>query len=327
MNEEERIRRLAAAFPRDTAQENGTFECDAELVRIGGELWGMSIDEFTPDEDLFTAGDPARLGRNLATATVSDLLAAGGLPRFFMSSLALPHAVDPAWMEQLAGGLAAVLAELSCAHCGGDLGRADPWRFNGVVTGPIADGKPLTHRIPESPQALCVTGTLGDFNLAAFRGTPTPAIELRTREAALIRRIGTACVDTSGGFLDALWLLHRQNPGHRFLVDGPSLPYAAGVLPFATAASIPAEATLIGGAGEYELLFTIPSAYRAAHSAELAVAGITVVGEAEPGNGAVRLRTGGRERPVTGPPPDPRTAASAREHARSVVTQAREWTP
>jgi len=325
MNEETRIRRLAAMFPRDASQENGVFDCDAELVRIGGELWGMSIDEFTPEEDLFTAEDPARLGRNLATATVSDLLAAGGLPRFFMSSLALPREVDPAWMEQLAGGLAAVLAELSCAHCGGDLGSADPWRFNGVVMGPIAGGTPLTHRIPDEPQRLCVTGGLGDFNLAAFRGTPTPAIELRAREAALIRRIGTACIDTSGGFLDALWLLHRQNPGHRFLIDGTAIPYATGVLPFAAAAGIPPEAVLLGGAGEYELLFTMPAPTHAVCSAELAAAGITVVGAVLPGDGAVILRTDGRERPVTKPPPDPRSARSAQEHAQNAIAHAREW--
>ena len=325
MNETERILRMAALLPRAPAQENAPFDCDAELIRIGGELWGITIDEFTPHEDCFTAEDPARLGRNLATAVASDLLAAGATPRFFLSSLSLPRDVDRDWLDGLTRGLAAALTEMECGHCGGDLGTADPWRFNGVALGPIVSAKPLTHRVPDGPHALCVTGTLGDLNLAAFLDAPTPAIELRMLEAALIRRIGTACIDTSGGFFDALWLLHTRNPTRRFAVDRAALPLAAGVAEATAAARLPAETVLLGGAGEYELLFAVPSERLAAARAEFAAAGISVIGEIAEGPGEIVVRSPGREQRIGEPPPDPRAAASIREHAQAVVRTAREW--
>lgn len=324
MNEYELIRGIAAKFPRDPQQGNALFGCDAELVRIGDATWGMTIDEFSPEEDHFTAHDPVLLGRNLATATLSDLLAAGIAPRYFLSALAVSRTVERPFVDGLTSGLAAVLAEAGCAHCGGDLGTADLWRFTGFAMGPLAAAKPLTHRVPSGPQVLCVTGVLGDLNLAVFLTAPTPAIELRLKEAALIRQYGTSCIDTSGGFFDAVWLLHEQSPGMRFMVDMADVPLAPVARQFAVQAGVPAEAVLLGGAGEYELLFTVPGDRLAAIRAELMAAGITVVGEVMAGDGGVILRSGGRERRLAGPPPCPREAASAEEHARAVIRMAKE---
>jgi thiamine monophosphate kinase len=324
MNEYELIREIAAKFPRRTDVDPGLFGCDAELVQIGQGTWGLTIDEFTPEEDRFTLNDPVLLGRNLATATLSDLLAAGVEPRFFLSSLSLPRTANREFVQGLTSGLAETLSEAGCLHCGGDLGTADPWRFNGFAMGPVTAPKPLTHRVPNEPQALCVTGTLGDLNLAAFLGASTPAIELRLREAALIRRCGTACMDTSGGLLDAVWGLHRQSPRLRFAVDLAAIPFAAAARSFAVQARLPLEALLLGGAGEYELLFTVPASRLPAIGSELAAAGITVVGAVTWGEAGVFLLQGDRERCMAGPPPCPREAASAEEHAQAVMRMARE---
>jgi thiamine-monophosphate kinase len=325
VNERERILHFAAHLPRAPGPLAEPFDCDAELIGIGGERWAITVDEFTPEEDAFTAEDPVRLGRNLAAATVSDLFAAGAVPRFFLSSLALPRALDAGWLDGLSRGLGASLAELGCVHSGGDLGTAEPWRFNGIALGPVLSPAPLTHRLPDGPQTLCVTGALGDLNLAAFLGTPTSAIELRAREADLIRRLGTACVDTSGGFFDALWLLHECNPGRRFVVDRAAIPLAEGVAAAARARGWPPEAALLGGAGEYELLFAMPSDRLASARGELAARGISVVGEVRGGAGGVAVRWEGAERPFAGPPPDPRAAGSAAEHAQAVLRAAAEF--
>jgi thiamine-monophosphate kinase len=323
MNEYELIRQIASKFPRREGVDAGLFGCDAELVSIGQETWGLTIDEFTQEEDRFTMNDPASLGRNLATATLSDLLAAGVAPRFFLSSLSLPRMVDRGFVDGLTSGLAAVLAEAGCVHCGGDLGTADPWRFTGFAMGRLVGPQPLTRHVPTDPQVLCVTGFLGDLNLAAFLGAPTPAIELRLRESALICKVGTACIDTSGGFLDAVWLLHEQSPGLQFTVDVEAVPVADAARHFAGHAGIPMEALLLGGAGEYELLFTAPVDRLPAVRPELTALGITVVGEVTTGQEDVVLRSGGRERRLAGPPPCPREAVSAEEHARAVIQMAR----
>ena len=80
MNEYELIRAMAGRFPRHPAQENEPFTCDAEIIRLGDELWGLTMDEFTPEEDRFTMEEPEILGANLANATLSDLYAAGAEP-------------------------------------------------------------------------------------------------------------------------------------------------------------------------------------------------------------------------------------------------------
>ncbi|MBP7275382.1 MAG: hypothetical protein KBA51_04180 [Kiritimatiellae bacterium] len=324
MNEYELIRSLASHFPRGPHQRNALFECDAEIVLIEGKPWGMTMDEFTPEDDHFTAADPMRLGRNLAAATLSDLFAAGAIPRFFLSALALPRGVKSEFADGLAAGLSAALAEAGCALCGGDLGTADVWRFTGFAMGPVASARPLSRRVPAEPQALCVTGAFGDLNMAVLSGSPTPAIELRVAEAALIRAHATACIDTSGGFMDALWLMHEQSPGLRFAVDVDRLPLAPDARAFAARSGVPAEAVLLGGAGEYELLFTVPAAGLDAVRSELSAAGITVVGEVTEAASGIVLNMRGRERPLSGPPPCPRSAATTEEHALEVMRMARE---
>lgn len=323
MNEHDTIRAIAAAFPRSRDQLNGPFECDAELVRIGGEVWGLTLDEFSPEEDRFTAGDPAALGANLAVATLSDLLAAGAVPRFFLHALSLPHDAPEPFVAGLTDGIRGVLDRAGCALCGGDLGTAASWRYCGFAMGPVAGARPLTHRLPEEPQTLWVTGLLGDANLAALLGTPTPAFEFRLAEAELIRRYATACIDTSGGLMDAVWILHAMSPGARIDLHADRVPLARGLREAAAAAGVPAEAALVGGAGEYELLFATPRDLDAGAAGALRELGATPLADVAPGAGAVRILRGGRPvAAMTQPPPDPRAAAGAADYLREVARAA-----
>jgi thiamine-monophosphate kinase len=260
MNEYDLIRAMAAKFPRSKDQLNRLFECDAELIKIGDQVWGLTMDDFSPNEDLFTSDNPAALGANLAVATLSDLLAAGVAPRFFMHAVSLPRGVAQSFIDGLVEGIADVLKDAGCTLCGGDLGTSDNWRYCGFAMGPVASARPLTHRLPKAPQSLWITGELGDANLAALRKTPTPAFELRLKEVVAIRQHATACIDTSGGLMDAVWILREMNPEMGFTIHADRIPMASGLREFAKKSGIPAEAALLGGAGEYELLFTTPMA-------------------------------------------------------------------
>lgn len=325
MNECDLIRSMTALFPRSPLQRNEPFSSDAELIEINGRLWALTIDEFSPEEDLFSSDDPERLGANLATATLSDLLAAGAAPTFFMDAVSVAKDADAAFVSGLAEGIRSVLNQANCALCGGDVGTAETWRFCGFAMGPIVENRPLTHIVPEEPHTLWVTGRLGDANLAAFEGNPTPRFELRLEEARVIRRHGAACIDTSGGFMDAVWLLHTQNPLMRFAIDLEKLPLAQGLDGLAKRSRIPQWAALLGGAGEYELLFAAPATLPESITTELSSIGAACVGaiapHAEPG---VYVRRNGETVGVmSAPPPCPRDAATIDDHIEDVLRMAK----
>ena len=320
MNEYELIKKMAEKFPRSREQQNRLFECDAELVSIGGQVWGMTMDEFSPEEDLFTSDNPEMLGANLTVATLSDLFAAGVGPKFFMQAISLPREVEKVFVDGLLRGIKEVLDQTGCSLCGGDVGVAEQWRFCGFAMGPVVSKKPITHVMPEIQQTLWVTGTLGDANLAALQKSPTPSFELRIKETKLIRKCATACIDTSGGFLDALWILHEQNPGMRFEIHLDKLPLTREVQAM-SGTGIPKEAALMGGAGEYELLFSTHQNLDVSMETELREAGITLVGSCGLADeaGINTYRGGKKIGKMASPPPCPRAAATVEDHVRQVV--------
>jgi len=324
MDERRTIETILSCFPRSGRQENAPFECDCELVRLGGELWGMTVDEFSPGEDLFTSDDPEALGANLATATLSDLFAAGAVPGFFMHALCLPRETGSEFVTGLCRGIGSVLEAADCTLCGGDIGAAPTWRFTGVALGRVDGGSALTHVLPRGPHGLWVTGCLGDANLAALRGLPTPRFELRNEAARVIRRHATACIDTSSGFLEAVWLLHRVNGQLRFEIDLPRVPLAPGLREAAASAGFLPEAALLGAAGEYELLFAVPESAAGSAGNDLTAAGAVRIGDAVPADagGLFLRRDGGSVSPMIAPPPCPRGAASHDAYVASVMRMA-----
>jgi thiamine-monophosphate kinase len=317
------IRLMASRFPRSGAQLNGTFEADAEIVTIGGQTWALTIDDFSPEEDRFYCSSPAALGANLAVATLSDLLAAGAAPRFYMHAVTVPRPADPQFVGGLADGIAGILAQAGCFAVGGDIGMAETWRYCGFAMGQIA-GRPVTRIMPKTEQTLWTTGRLGDANLAAFRKALTPVFELRLKEAALVARHGGCCIDTSSGLLNSLWDLHQVNPGMVIRLHADRVPLAAGLSEFAGSAGLPAEAGLVGGAGEYELLFTTARELPDAVRQELLSLGAAEIGDAVPAAaGGIQVFRNGRQlSAMTAPPPCPRAAASLDAYVGQVVVTA-----
>lgn len=258
MKEYELINLIASDFTKHTCQFNQTFTCDAEILNLNGKQWAFTIDEFSPEEDLFITENPEVLGANLITATISDLFAAGATPKFFMQALSLPKNTDKKFISQLTNGMKSILNKTNCALCGGDIGTADTWRFTGVAFGETINNKPLTRVLPNTEQTIWITGKMGDANLAAFMKHPTPQFECRDHEAKIIHQHATACIDTSGGFFDAIWTLHQLNTNVQIEINLDAMPYANGLTEFANQAKMPIETALMGGAGEYELLFATP---------------------------------------------------------------------
>ena len=245
------IRRLCPTAPE---QKNEIFDCDAELVEMASGLHGITIDEFSEEEDFFNNSDPVSLGSDLAVATMSDLLAAGCEPRFYLHSIVEPKGRDDFAVE-LSRGVQKILTEAGAFLLGGDLGRGHSWRYTGAAIGlsRLPRGRRL---IPPRRQKLWLTGTLGDGNLRAMTNGAGPPFELRLAEAGRMKGVATAAIDTSGGLGESLSILQRLNPGFSFTVNPESLPFDPSVRRFAEDKRLPLAGFAFGGAGEYELLFT-----------------------------------------------------------------------
>ena len=259
MHELDAIRRMCCHAPRSPRQKNTLFTCDAELVELETGLYGLSLDDFSPEEDRLPSTDPEALGENLAVAVIADVLAAGCIPEFYMHAVIAP-VNDNAFCEHLARGVQSVLAGNNCFLLGGDYGRArspGEWRYTGFAMGKAGKRGALTRVLPPEPQTLWMTGTAGDGNAHALQGT-MPCFEPRFAEARIVRDKATACMDTSGGLVESLLTLALCNPGHRLDILADAVPFDPAALRAASGAGIPHAAFAFAGAGEYELLFTLP---------------------------------------------------------------------
>ena len=296
MNEKLLITEMLKGFSRSNRQRNRPFECDAEIVDMHGVLYGFSMDDFSFEEDGFTNGNLESLGKNLAVATISDLLAAGCSPEFYMHAIAAP---DDAFAVSISKGIKEVLEKCSCFLIGGDLGMSPKWRYTGVAFGAFGESRPLTRIIPEGRQNIWITGRIGDANLSFLTGTETPEFEPRLEEAKNIRKRATAAIDTSGGFMESLWDLHLLNPGREFQVGTDLIPYDPAVISFCRKNVFPPAAFLYGGAGEYEILFTARENETFSHAIKI---GTVTDSDIHDNSGAVYL--GGVK--IENPPPGPR---------------------
>ena len=131
-------------------------------------------------------------------------------------------------------------------------------------------------------------------------------------------------IDTSGGLLDAVWTLHEQNPALRFDLQLDAIPMAEGLDRFSEETGIPAGAALLGGAGEYELLFTTHRDLSKDTQRELKQSGMSRIGRAcrGPEPGVVLERVDGSFAMMRTPPPQAREVETVEQHADDVIAMA-----
>lgn len=287
MREHTMIALLSNMLGRSPKQLNLPFESDAEFVRLGETIYGFSIDEHNPAEDRFTSFDPETLGWNLVVCTVSDLLAAGVRPAFYLHSMTLPKAADDAFCNGLIRGMSAALQAEGCALLGGDTSFAADWRYVGVALGPTE--RPILRSGVQSGDLLYATGRLGSGNRQALlsllleqqRVEDTPEIHQLASVRFPCRRVEAerawsdvrAGIDTSDGLAGALRDLRRVNKECGFIVEQTSGlldPQSASLM---RRLGLPLELLLFGSLGEYELLFCISAAAAERFVADLATVG------------------------------------------------------
>lgn len=266
VNDEKRlIEIIAGAFPSSNLRLSKTFESDAEVISFSGQQMLFSIDEFS-SEDMFRDEYPYSLGWNVAAGGISDISACAGVPLFYGHAMVVSTAWDEGFIIKFSQGVADVLKEAGTVFIGGDLGKAEDWRYTAAVIGQPR-GNLLNRKGAVIGDAIYLSGKVGSGNLeAALKYYAKDArfkmasaflknrFHLRVKESAFIGDYAGCCIDTSDGVFNALNTIAEINSVGYEISD---LPYIDIGSLGASVVSLPKELLLLGEAGEYELLFTI----------------------------------------------------------------------
>ena len=137
------------------------------------------------------------------------------------------------------------------------------------------------------------TGLLGAANAAVFLGHTIPEPQLR----APVPSSALFATDTSGGLFDALENFRRVNNGMWLELDAERAvsPEVARSLP----PGVEKGWALVGGVGEYELLFAVPTGMTVADAVKIGRGGFAAQSECD-----FRIIYGGKIGRMSTPPPD-----------------------
>lgn len=266
---------------------------DAEILPLKDTNLLVSTDSFSEREDFLFGLDPEAMGRVMAYGAIADILACGANPEFLVQAWNMDESHDERFYERVAQGVQQVVSHYGAKVVGGDVGSAKEWCWTATVFS--ASASPVRRIASKRLDFdLYATGPFGEANVAAFltRSVPEPALRDPVPGNALF------ATDTSGGFFDALENFRRVNAGILIEVD-VERALAPGIAHSLPAGVEPGWA-LVGGVGEYELLFAVPHGER--------VEGAILVGRGGFGDfehdGSVRVVCGSRTGHMVSPPPD-----------------------
>ena len=162
----------------------------------------------------FFPGDPPEaIGRKALRMNLSDLAAKGAAPAGFLLSVALPSAIDEAWIARFAAGLGEDSEHFGCPLLGGDTDHTPgPLSVSISAYGTVPAGAMVRRSTAKAGDRILVTGTIGDAALVAA----APGDEHRQKLAA-----------------GRCWRAHLER---RYLLPEPRNALAGAVLRHASAA-------------------------------------------------------------------------------------------
>ena len=311
MGEFELIRRY---FTRATPRAVLGVGDDCALLNLASDMhMAISSDMLVSGRHFFADADPRLLGHKALAVNLSDLAACGAKPLAFTLALALPDA-NPEWLGPLADGLWALADEHGCELVGGDTTQG-PLNICITVFGEVPRGNALLRSGAKAGDDVYVSGHLGEARLAiearrkkielppdvlarAARRMDAPAPRIALGLA--MRGIASAAADVSDGLLGDLGHIQERS------AVGASVQteLAAQLLPaYAAQALVPADmlSYVLAGGDDYELVFTVPSALRAAAQAAAVASNtpITRIGQIDAVPGLRLLNAQGVEVPNT----------------------------
>lgn len=284
---------------------------DCAIIDTGAGRIAVTCDMMALGTHFLPDADPEDVGYKALAVNLSDLAAAGAVPRAFFLSIGLPRR-DDGWLADFSRGLMKLARESGCALLGGDTtrtpevqGRHAPVTISITAMGDLPAGMGLTRKGAKPGDDIWVSGSVGDAyaalkcrwgawsvmpdlepELFARMDRPTPRIAL----GQALLGAASAAADISDGLLaDLGHILERS--GVSAEIEWEKIPTSVALQSMTPARQH--EAALAGG-DDYELIFTAPpsSAERIYEAGLLSGTPVTRIGRViERTSRAVTVRT------------------------------------
>jgi thiamine-monophosphate kinase len=200
---------------------------------------------------------PDSVGYKVVAVNVSDVGAMGGIPMYFVISLAAPGDLELEWIDHFYSGVERACGEFGIALVGGDTSSAGSIFVDVSMVGRIRTGGAVLRSGARAGDKIYVTGTLGGsalgLDLLRAGKTDAPAVqrhlypEPRHRVGLAVAKQAHAMTDVSDGLSTDLM--------HIVVNSGVSARIYKEKLPAAPGAS---NAQVLHGGEEYELIITTP---------------------------------------------------------------------
>lgn len=250
----------------------------------------------------FSFMDPYYLGKKALFANISDILAMGARPLFYLVTAGIPAKLSSGDVMKVYRGMAAAARQFGAVLIGGDTTATKGDFFIDIsVVGRLAAGKYFGRDKARAGHLIAVTGRLGEaaYGLKVLKegmerkGTgscvrrfldPVPPYELWKE---LVKNdITDAMMDISDGLIIDLSRMMDES-GKQALIHWEKVPMPRDLRREGL------ERLALAGGEDYQLLFTFPRKKLAAIS-EITRKGfeITVIGEVVSGEGVRLLRDG-----------------------------------
>jgi thiamine-monophosphate kinase len=278
---------IARFFTRATRTAALGVGDDCALVKPPtGLALAITTDLLAEGTHFLPGADPRRLGHKSLAVNLSDLAAMGADPRWFLLAVALPD-VDEVWLTEFAAGMFALADAHGIELIGGDTTRG-PRNICITAMGTLPPGYALRRDAASAGEDIWLSGSTGDaaLGLAHLKGkirlgdealarclarleAPEPRVALGRK----LRGLASSAIDVSDGLLaDLGHIAERSRLGAE--LDYDLLPRSPMLLSCPETAL--ADACLLAGGDDYELVFTASSTNRSAIEAAGRAADVAV---------------------------------------------------
>lgn len=189
----------------------------------GGRLLLVAADQVVGNRH-YLAGttSPEAVGRKLLARNLSDIAAMGGVPRYCLTTLALPPERDAAWMLRLLAGITDLAAGFGVYMIGGDIARTASEEVASLtILGEVRRENLRRRGGGQAGDVILATGRFGDSLASGHHLGFSP----RIAEGAWLgaQPATSAMIDVSDGLVIDLWRLAAKS-GARAVLDTARIP-------------------------------------------------------------------------------------------------------